>query len=290
MSSRLTTTLMQSGASFGAGRQAPIVDVGVGGTGNFGYAPDLTQWVSNAAHIKHNVICVLIEAPKGFQTMPDGAKWVGTLRELVESSAQTIEGLAAGLEVQVAETPVGGAGEMQEDVTNVTRARTQVTFKWPEKYGRAIGFFFEAWITNLIMDPQTKYPNAATMSQAPADLLPDYFAATMLFIEPDPTGRKVVQAWLGTNMFPKSNGENTARKDQTAEMESVTHDIQFTGVYQYGRGVDTFAQQILDSMALTGANPENRNAFISAIDPNVSAARAGYANSIQTVANGSLRV
>ena len=267
--SRLTNALISdNGATPGdltTGRQAPMLDLAYGGM--MGYTPELAEWVSNQAYIRKNVICLLIEAPTGFQKLSNPQVWVQTLRALVELHALSIDGLNAGLEVEFASNPVGGSGQVQEDFTDVKETLSNVTFKWAEKYGMPVANFFRGWITNLMMDPNSKIANMFTLEGAitqPTDQLSDVTSATMLFIEPDPTFTSVVKAWLVTNMMPKSTGEITGRRDLTQAAEPVTYDIAFTGITQFGNGVDLFAQDILDTISITGANPLNRPAFVSA--------------------------
>ena len=97
------------------------------------------------------------------------------LKHLVEVQAKSIEGLNATITVDYTETPVGGAGEMQEDVSNVTRQRSNPTFTWTEKYGKPINAFLEYWIFQLLGDPESKIPQVVTRgTKKPTDLLPDY--------------------------------------------------------------------------------------------------------------------
>lgn len=287
--SRVANAILQPGAAFGAGHQAPMVDLQFGG--QMGYAPDLTEWVSNQAYVRRNLICLLVEAPKGFQLLPNPNYWISTLRALVELHPLSIEGLNAGLEVEAAETPVGGAGEMQEDFVDVKRTRSQPTFRFGEKYGMPVANFFQGWITGLMMDPATKFATVATLSgNRPTDMLADMYSATMLFIEPDSTHSKVVKSWLGTNMWPKNTGEITGRRDVTAANETPTYDIPFTGIFQYSLGVDAFAQKMLDQMSLTGANPYLRQAFIDSIQADITATKKGYQDNISALGQAAIRV
>lgn len=285
---RLTDTIMGSNVAFAAGRQNQMVDLE--NNGMFGFAPDLTNYVTNTGYVKKNVICLLVEAPKAFSLLPNSDKWIGILRSLVELHAMSIEGLNATLEVEFSETPVGGSGQMQEDPINVTEARSNVTFRFAEKYGMPVQQFFRGWITNLIADPNSKVPNIVTLLDKPTDLLADQISATMIFIEPDPTMTKVLKSWLICNMMPKTSGENTARKDPTQASEQVTYDIPMTGVAQYGAGVDVFAQSLLDSISLTGANPQNRQAFVQAISADIQASKAGYTTEVANLAATAVQV
>lgn len=278
--SRVTEAILQPGTAFSTGHNTPMVDLQFGG--QMGFAPDLSEWVSNQAYVRRNVFCLLIEAPKGFSMLRDPKSWIATLRSLVELHPISIEGLNAGLKVDVVSSPVGGGGQIQEDFVNVTEEPSKVVFKWGEKYGMPVQAFLRGWITNLMMDPNTKFANVSTLAgQRPTDMLADQYAATMLFIEPDPTHTKVVKSWLITNMWPEGTGEITGRRDLTAAAEPVNLDISFTGIAQYSLGVDAFAQRMLDGINITGANPYNRAAFVQAISEEVLSTTKGYQNNVQ---------
>jgi hypothetical protein len=246
--------------------------------------------VSNQAYVRRNLICLLVEAPRAFSLLPNPDAWVATLRALVELHPLSIDGLQATLEVDFAESPVGGGGNMQEDFTDVKRARSQPVFKFNEKYGMPVANFFSGWIQYLMMDPDTKFANIASLGNAPTDMLADQYSASMIFIEPDSTHTTVVKSWLGTNMMPKTSGEITGRRDLTQAHETPSYDIGFTGIFQYGLGVDAFAQRLLDGISLTGANPHLRPAFVQNITADVLAARKGYQDGVQTLGASALRV
>lgn len=278
---RITDALLQTDSSYAAGHQNPMLDLQYGG--QMGYSPVLAEWVSNQQYVQHNLIPILVEAPRGFKLLPNGDSYVKTLRALVELHAISITGLNAGLTVETAETPVGGAGQRQQDPTDVKMEVSNLTMRFNEKYGMPVAAFFRSWINNLIMDENSKFANIATYGTAPTDMLADMYAMTMLFVEPDPTGTKVVQSWLGTNIYPLGTGAITGRRDITVAQETRTEDINFTGIFQYGLGVDLFAQSILNGISMTGANPSRQQAFINAIDADVLAASRGYAQGVQNL-------
>lgn len=276
---RISDALIKNDTAHAKGHNATMIDLQYGGM--FGFMPDYAEWVSNQAYVRRNLICLLVEAPGGFNYMPDPQVSVATLRALVELLPQSIDGLNATLDVEFgASNPVGGSGQMQEDFTDVKEAVSNPTFRIVEKVGMPVASFFRWWITGLMMDPNSKVANVATMQNKPMDLLSDMTAATMIFIEPDPTFTKVVKSWLCTNMMPKTSGEITGKKDQTQSMEGVVHDIPFTCIAQFGVGVDQFAQTLLDGLSITGANPQYRPAFVQAIDANVAAAGLNYKDNI----------
>ena len=258
------------------GYNAPMADIRYGG--QQGYAPVMTEWVSNQAYVAKQMICLLIEAPRGFAYLPDPDFWVGALKSLVERHPKSITGMNAGLTVDVIENSVAGGGEMQEDMTDVKRERTVPVFVWIDKYGRPIQTLLYEWITNLLADPDTKVANICTVDGVrPSDLLSDMHSATMLFFEPDPTHTKVLKAWLSTNMYPKSTGDITAKRELSSAMESSEISVTFTAVSQSSLGVRMFAQALLNSINITNANPNLAPAFMGEVDPDVLAASTGYA-------------
>lgn len=283
---RLTEAILGQKA-FGGNANQPMLDLTYGG--QHGWAPNLTEWVSNQAYVRRNLVCVLLEAPRFFTLMPDPAKWVSTLKSLLELHCRSIEGFNAALTVDTDEHPVGGAGEMQQEVINVTRARTEPSFTFVEKYGRPIQTFIQHWIQYALMDPETKYALVGTLENKPEDLLADWFSASALFFEPDPTHRKVVQAWVTTNMYPKETGEIIGKRDLTSASEILNLTIPFTGISQYGLGVNLFAQKILDGININNANPYTRKSFIESISSDVAAAAEGYKKNAEDVGINQVR-
>lgn len=261
-----------------------MVDVSHKWAGQNGYQTDFRGYVNNASYVKRNLICVLIAAPTGFQHLPSPGDWVSTLKALVEVQAQNIEGLNATITAEFTDTPVGGSGEMQQDIQDVKRERSVPSFTWIEKYGMPINAFLNGWITGLIMDPITKVPGVmSSTANLPQDLLPDYTGATMLFLEPDPTHSRVVKAWLCTNMHPKSAGDVIGIRDITSGGDVLTYNIEFTALTQVGHGVDMLAQTYLSNMSLAGVNPNTKPAFTHlGVDTDVNSVDSGYSDQVKT--------
>lgn len=279
--SRLTESII-SGA-FSRDVDRPMLDLKFGG--QQGWAPNLTEWVSNQAYVSRPLVCILLEAPKMFTVMPDSQKWISSLKALFELHARSIEGFNAGLKVDVEEHAIGGAGEQQQEIVNVTRERSQPKFQFVEKYGRPIQTFFDYWIRYGMMDPETKFALLGTMGNNEVkDLLADWYSASCLFFVPDPLHKKVDKAWITTNMFPLSNGDITAKRDLTAGQELLTLDIEFAGISQFGVGVSQFAQNILDNINTLNADPFMKPAFLNKISADVAAANTnGYESTTEAM-------
>lgn len=283
---RIPNALLDQKA-FGRGANQPMLDVTFGGQNAF--APNLTEWVSNQAYVRRNLICVLLEAPRFFQLMPDPQKWVDTLKSIVELHAKTIEGLNGGITLEFDEHAVGGAGEMQQEVTDSKRARSEPVFTFVEKYGLPIQTFLYQWLTYGVMDPDTKIALVNTLTGTkPTDMLADQYTASMLFMEPDPSHTKINRSWVCTNMMPKSAGTIEAKRDLTAASEILTLNIEFTSIAQFNLGTNLFAQSILDQINQQNANPYTKKSFISAISSDVAASTESYRSNIENLGKASV--
>jgi hypothetical protein len=263
-------------------QKRPMLNAAFGG--QQGWAPNLAEWVANQNYVTRPLVCILLQAPKVFEILPNPEKWTEALKGLFELHARSIEGFSAGLKVNVADTPVGGGGEIQQEFVNVTRERSSPTFTFDEKYGRPTQQFFDYWIRYGMMDPETKFAMAGVLTGSrPNDLLADWYTATCLFFEPDPLHNKIQKSWITTNMFPQGNGEITAKRDLTSDQELLSLQIEFTGLSVFGKGVDDFAQKILDKSKLDKADPFMREAVWGIESSDVQAAEKGYLSSIETI-------
>lgn len=265
--------------------QAVGVDLRVGAQN--GMSTDFRGFESNASYVSKPLIAILVEAPRGFRHLGDEDIWVGTLKSLIELHPRSITGLNRTQTWDYSDVPVGSAGEIQQDVTNATRSRSQPVFAWTEKYGLVIQQFLNGWGNGLIMDPQTNYPAviANDPSMRPTDLLPDYNSMTVCFIEPDPTHTRVLRSWLCCNMKPMTSGDAMGQRDLTQPGQLAEYSIEFTAMTQVGAGVDAFALRLLQSLDLNGMNPNLHVAFVDKISPDVDKQNTGYKFQTETLAS-----
>lgn len=284
--SRLTDAILGKGQGYDRVSTAPMVNVGGTAAGQMGILTDLRGFHSNSAYVRRNVICVVMNTPRGFRDLPEPEMWQQTCKALHEIGAKTIDGLNATLNVEFVSNPIGAAGEQQEDIAKVNRERSVPVFTFTEKYGKPINRFYDGWIRYLMNDPETGIPAVVTLPNAdgPTDLLPDYTGMTCMFIEPDPLHKTVVEAWLITNMMPNTAGTVNGSRDITAPGTTVDYSIQFTGIQQVGAGVIALAQRLLDTMTRTGVNPNTRQAFIQEISADVARGTQGYKEVMSAVA------
>ncbi len=260
--SRIEGTLLNKAYSrIVNGRQQPMLNLSYGGW--HGYSPNMEDWVSNAAYISRPTTCIVLEAPKIFNLFEDSKTWNQCFKALMEVHPIAFDGLSSGLEVEFDDHPVGGAGEVQHEVKNVTRKQSTPKFTYVDKYGRPIQIFLDFLIRYGMMDPETKFALIGTLankSKRPTDWLADQFTATCLFFEPDPLNRTINKAWLCTNMMPKSNGDILGKRDLTQAQEKNTLDIEWTAITSVSAGVYALAQEVLDAININHSDPFMRAA------------------------------
>ena len=259
--------------------------------GQMGYMPRIgmvgpdgktyEEWISNQAYVTRNIIPVVLKTPKFFKYMGDEQAWVETYKALWELHPLTITGLSSGLTVETDEHAVGGAGEMQEEVTNVTRARSSLSTTYKEKNGKAIIKYLDYLIRYGMMDPDTKKPLVSkfikNIDEIGGMYTADFYTGTILFIEPDVTQKQVVDAWLSTNVFPKSNGERTGKRDIKSAGESPELSIEWASITMNNEAVLKLADSILAKLTILNKLPDVDMVTPSSdIDPNVSSTSVGF--------------
>lgn len=271
---RLKGTLIAHGGAYSNMSFAPTVDLRLGGQN--GFIPDYRTYLSNSAYVQRNVIPFLIEYPRGFNYLPNADIWIGTLKALVETQALTIEGLNGKVNVSYTENAIGSSGEMQEDFTQVTRERSTPSFTWVERQGRPVHLFFNGWIFYLIGHPDTQTPMINSLPQNADkyfDFLPDFNSMSVLFVEPDPFQRRVVEAWLCVNMMPKTSGDLSGKRDLASAMSDRKVTIDFTAMTMMSLGVNQFGQWLLNQLNYVGLNPHTRRSAIETISANITSAQ-----------------
>lgn len=265
---------------------SPTMDLSTGG--HFGYLPSTGKlaangrpyeaWIANQAYVQRHIIPIVLRAPKFFNYMPNSAKWLATYKAMFENLPQEINGLQSGLTVETDEHPVGGGGEMQEEITDVKRARSAISINYKEKAGKAILKFYDTMIRYGMMDPDTKTAligNYLNINQLGGMYTPDFYTGTIMWIEPDITNTNVVDAWLSFNVFPKLNGERTGKRALASAAESPDLTIDFASVTLNNEATMKLAQNILNSLQVIRKVPNTDIILpVDGIDANIKA-RAG---------------
>lgn len=251
--------------------------------GQHGWMNNLAELHNAQAYVPRNLVLLAVEPPRFLRFMPNPEFWVGAWKALVEKHPYKVSGFKQGLTVVTSEHDVGGAGEKMEEITNVTRDRTEPVLSYIEKETRPIQRYLDFLIRFGMMDPDAKFALVSTLvgQELPSDWLFDWYAGTVLAYETDITHRFIDKAWLTTNFYPKGTGPIDGTRELPANKELLQLDIEWSGVSASNHAVVEMAQRIHDRVRLANANPHNRPAFVNDIDPAISDIARGYFHSIE---------
>lgn len=281
--SRLSDAILTQGSAYSP-LGIPTNDLTYGGMN--GWTPNLNQWVSNQAHVSRNLKAVLLTPPKFIGLMSNPDKWHAALKNFVETHPISIEGFNGELKPEFDEHPVGGAGEVQQELVDMKRARSEPVFSYRDKYGRPIQRFLEMWMLYGMMDPETKVAMIRTLANVnqttPGDWLADWYTMTCMFYETDPTEWYVDKCWITANMMPMEMGSVTSKRDLTTAGEISTLSIPFTGLSAFNAGTIQYAQNYHRALMMSNANPMLRQqGLVDGIDPTIAASAGGFKYTVE---------
>lgn len=255
--------------------------------GQQGATRDPQKWMSSATYVRQKLIAVLIAAPGHMKYMDDGDDRIRQLKALVEVRATSITGLNSKLDVTYEEHKVSNAGEVHHTPVQVVRTPSTPTFEWPEVEGMGVFRFFDQWITDLIADAETSHPRLITRTKYQEagypEFLPDAIAMTVLFFEPSKDLSRINNAWLCTNMMPRTSGENEGKRVIGEANEVVTQAIEFTSTTQIGDQVTALAQGYVDNLKRDGYRPAALPAAYDAIQADVDVDSEDYKRKLDAV-------
>lgn len=269
---------------------APIANITKGGS--FAHLVDYKSLVSANPYVKQHLIAVLIQAPRGFDLLPEPSIWYRSLKAIVEEQSREISGLNSTLQITNVEHNVGSDGNKIYAVADVTREESNPQHTIYEKYNLPMTAFLNTWITELMMDPITKYPNIITRPGIKLpDHMVDFYGATILYFEPDPTFSKVLKAWLCMFARPKTQGpEVTGSKNPLSAKEDLDIQLELTATTMVGAGPQMLAQKILATMNPVNTNPHYQPAPFDDIEAKVKAVtQTGYREKMEEAAQVALR-
>ena len=258
------------------------------------FAPDLANVASNSPYVRRNVIPFLIEAPRFFDFHPQADRLVAGLKAFIEVHSRSIDGLNQQLTVDSGEAPWGGSGERIQTPTNVTRATSNPTHGCWELQGRSITKMIKWWIKWGIGDENTKVPLITTLpSFTEADVREynqTFFGATVLYIEPDPTMREVVSAWLCTNMYPTGTPAFEGSKDASQLGQTLDLNVEFTAFTDVSEGTELFARRMLQRINMAGMNPNDKEVWWENTSADVARQANGLVEQVQRSASNRIIV
>ncbi len=279
--SRITERIIDRNSDFAKGTMSPMAKTFEAGQN--GAMLKLGKYALSTNYVSKPVIPVVVEFPRWVEFMPDPDEYRRAIKSWFEVVSR-VDGLNKTLSAEFAETEIGSSGVRQFDVTRVIEQQSDITHTGVDKYGQPYKHLFSIWLRYGMFDPETRVPLISIINDNVTDHLADMYCATILYIEPDPLMKDPQNAWLCTNMAPRSNGVDEGSKDLTTAGQTKELAIQMTSMQQTTYGVLQFAKTVLDQMNRGNLNPYVRPAFVNEIDADVKATAGGFFEGIDEAA------
>lgn len=275
MSARAAVLQAQEQIGQYSGKITPMARLNVDGQN--GITTDFRTLNAMTPYVKQNLLCFVLEVPRGFAFLPGGRDLAIGLKSLMETHSEQIDGLDGTLRANYAQV-VAGANDMLDVFTHATLERSEPAHTWTERYGMAIYRLIETWIVMLLGDPRTRIPGIVTLAQSgyggnnmfsqkgrgyeAYTLLPENTSMTALYVEPDPTCSFPVKAFLCANMMPDSPGNYTGSMEKQGSPSTEQVTVKFTCIQEIGPGALNLAASVLNHINKVGLSSNNRRAFI----------------------------
>lgn len=283
---RLTDAIITKGQAYSG--QSPTLDLGYGG--QQGYMPRLgttgpdgkvyEEWINNTLYIRQNVIPIVLRYPKFMDLMQDSKLWIRAYKAMIEEHPTEISGLSSGLTVDTDSSPIGGAGEEQEQPTNTKREKSNISITIPDKAGKSVMKFFDMYIRYGIQDPDVKKPLVSQFIDTEKQIglyTPEWYTGMVIFIEPDITQQIVLDAWLAFNFFPKSNGSREGSRNVTDGGQRNDISLEFSSIVMNNQAAINLGQSLLKKLTVLKQIPDTHMITpTNGIDPSVSSVDFGF--------------
>ena len=266
----------------------PIMNGGYGGT--HGVQTNYPQYHGFGSHMQRPGRAIVLRTPLGYDYLPAGTRewYIGAYVALFEQRAEEITGLDQTLEAEFTETNIGGSKQVMEDLSNVTRARSNLSLRLTDPPGRPYQRLAESTLLLFGMDDQIKIPRILSINaDIPANVmaLPEFRAGVVLFYVPDISEQYIDKAWLLGNVGFKGGGDNKAGRNLQNALEKAEITLDMTCWAQMDEAAIAAATSIHRQLNAARVSPAQAPAFMNAVDSNVADQATGAKALVDQIAN-----
>lgn len=278
----------QSGTGFEVTGTAPGLQIN---GGPYGFTPDFKKRLNWSSYIKQPLINILLSSPGFFDLLPNPEIFHGTLKDLIELNSKQTTGFRSTINVEYAQVEANRSGEFWQDVSMSKRERTEPNYTFVERMFKPVNKFLEFWIRYGIQDPETGIPLVSTLDGVENyRLVSSNTSMVTIHIEPDPTHREVVNAYLCFNQQPMTGGLVEGERNIFTGQQVLEYQVPFTATTMVGYSVNKLAQKLLDELNLVGANPASRELFVDDVSANIKAiTQTGYKEALNLISEEQVR-
>jgi len=231
------------------------------------------QWVSSTPHTDRDLIPVVLRLPMIFDALADeelGKHLAKQYIEILTTLPESIEGLKRTLTSEQVEQKIHGTNESIEVFSDVRYEKCEITKNYIEKYGKPINSIIEFILKFGVMGSEEKVGLALTLDlkedyrkRSYLLSLPTFASATMLYFSPDPQMGNVDEAYLSTNVIPKTAGTIESKLNKNEAKTLTEYSIPFTSFTRHDATVRAYAQLWLNEINKTRATFESQPLFVN---------------------------
>ena len=166
--------------------------------------------LKSAPYAPKNVIVFVTRTPKGMSL-----ELAEALKNIFQTRIDRLTGLISCIDIHV-----GDDGKLEA----IPRLPDSVVIEIKEMYGQAVRTAFNTWSEKFVI------------GYTPQDLLDDQkeLGLELMFVEPDPTMTRVIQAWRLKGTYMPTTGIYEHRRDLQKVNDPVTCTVQLLGKWEVG--------------------------------------------------------
>lgn len=261
---RNTTTLVPGSSewysAFGVGDR-PVLNGPQGG--QYGWAPNIANMVSEHPHIQQQTWCFCISTPALFSRMPAGNILHSLAKSWFETRSREITGLSERIETEFAEQRF--SGRVFSVPSGGTRTLGVINHAGVDIEGEVYTNLHRSWSLYGLNDPDLGHPRAVILDD-PGDLLIDQISCANIYLEPTRNMRDVAHAALAVGIMPRNTVEIQMRrnKDEAGQMRDIN--MEYTGLIDFDtQAAKEIARSFLSKLPMY--NPAGRGAESGFLQP-----------------------
>lgn len=285
MATTITDRLLESGVGYNTGN-APTLNLKYGG--QFGYAPSLDTVETLTPFVDRDVTIIVYKWPEAFKLaglQGQRQTLIDSVTELFETHPYSVTGFNAGTTLETAELQSGFEGQVLKPVVKSTKAVSDVTFNYRELELEPFSRFCKWWMDYLIQSANGRalISTIEDIGELPLEWNAAQYSVSYVAFQTDAHFSTVTRAWDAKGVHPLSDGEITASRTPTEAKSIRELSIPMTGYITEGPAAEAIAQQLLDQLNVTNANPFTAGTRLTEDEVQDVINDSSYAKSIESV-------
>lgn len=207
----------------------PVINAAETG-GQYGWAPNIYQYVSEHPHIQQQTWAFMLSSPSFFSKLPAGTLLNSLAKSWFETRSRQIDGLSHRIELEFAEQRF--AGRVFSVPSGGQRTLGTLSVQGVDVEGEVYTKMHNTWVVWGGYDPDIGAPRLVTLDD-PGDMLIDQLSASLILFEPTRNMRDIAHACLAVGVMPRNTVEIQMRKnrDEAGQMRDIN--MEYTALMDF---------------------------------------------------------